>query len=193
MKQLITCWYPVSLADKFGLLCYMILAYRHSHHKLEKGRLRIGGHLQAAEFQVKSKKGWTPSSFMAPGPYGVTATNVYLMESDLTHPMLSVLSKKKCSNGPLRGLEEFPISSPWQFQPLRGVFWSSVSGHVCFCKSLLTLLLGWVGCRLCCPDTRIRIPVRDTGILRYVIFSKTRIRGYANIYKKIKTNKSFRN
>ena len=30
---------------------------------------------------------------------------------------------------------------------------------------------------------RIRIPVRDTGILRYAIFSKTRIRGYANIYK----------
>jgi hypothetical protein len=53
MKQLITYWYPVSLADKFGLLCYMILAYRHSHHKLEKGRLRIGGHLQAAESQVK--------------------------------------------------------------------------------------------------------------------------------------------
>jgi len=57
MKQLITCWYPVSLADKFGLLCYMILAYRHSHHKLEKDFSRIGGHLQAAEFQVKCKKG----------------------------------------------------------------------------------------------------------------------------------------
>jgi hypothetical protein len=36
---------------------------------------------------------------------------------------------------------------------------------------------------LCCPDTRIRIPVHDTGILRYAIFPKTRIRGYANIYK----------
>ena len=41
----------------FGLLCYMILAYRHSHHKLEKDFSRIGGHLQAAEFQVKCKKG----------------------------------------------------------------------------------------------------------------------------------------
>jgi hypothetical protein len=39
---------------------------------------------------------------------------------------------------------------------------------------------------LCCPDMRIRIPVRDTGILRYAIFPKTRIRGYVNIYKKSK-------
>ena len=37
---------------------------------------------------------------------------------------------------------------------------------------------------LCCSDTRIRIPVRDMGILRYAIFSKTRIWGYANICKK---------
>ena len=35
-----------------------------------------------------------------------------------------------------------------------------------------------------CTDTRIRIPVRDTAILRYAIFPKMQIRGYDNIYKK---------
>lgn len=35
-----------------------------------------------------------------------------------------------------------------------------------------------------CTDTQIRIPVRDTAILRYAIFPKMQIRGYGNIHKK---------
>ena len=40
--------------------------------------------------------------------------------------------------------------------------------------------------QLCCPDTRIRIPVRDTAIRGYAISPKMRIRGYVNIYIKNK-------
>ena len=38
------------------------------------------------------------------------------------------------------------------------------------------------GVALCCTDTRIQIPVRDTAILRYIISPKMRIRGYGNIF-----------
>jgi len=48
---------------------------------------------------------------------------------------------------------------------------------------------GLIVAQLSSPDTWIRIPVRDTAILRYTSFPKTRIRGYANIYKN-KNNKN---
>ena len=58
------------------------------------------------------------------------------------------------------------------------------SGNFSSKSAYRAFFAGSVSFELYCPDTRIRLPVRDTGILRYAIFPKTKIRGYANIYKK---------
>ena len=90
-KPLTICWYPVYLVGKYGLMFYNTLAYRSWHHKLGKGRLRIGGRPQAAGFQGKYRRVSIPSSLYVPGPCGITAIVVYLMAFHLTLPMSSRL------------------------------------------------------------------------------------------------------
>jgi len=88
-KPLTICWYPVYLVGKYGLMFYNTLAYRSWHHKLGKGRLRIGGRPQAAGFQGKYRRVSIPSSLYVPGPCGITVIVVF--QFHLTIPMSSRL------------------------------------------------------------------------------------------------------